>query len=165
MWLLDIWKKMTLDTYLYILYMPWYMCGGDFKEQVHPKMEKCSHCFLTPCLRSLIVKKKKNKHCTFTFILNNWSRWGPLLKCLKNKKQTPRNPKSPGIMDHTRQAVWTHFMCVPYESKHPHLLQLFRRMPQHCFAVLLQECFVAYKTSPDLGWVGNARVFIFLGRT
>ena len=36
-----------------------------------------------------------------------------------------------------------------------HLLQLFSRKLQRCFAVNLQKCFVDYKTKPDLlwGWV------------
>lgn len=30
----------------------------------------------------------------------------------------------------------------------PHLLQLFSRILQHCFAMRLYKCFLDYKTSP-----------------
>lgn len=46
------------------------------------------------------------------------------------------------------------------------LLQLFRRMLEHCYVVKLQKCFSVYKTSPNFqstrGWVDNDKLyFIF----
>lgn len=40
------------------------------------------------------------------------------------------------------------FLNVRFKTNH-HLLQLFRRLLQPCFAVNVQECFVDLETSPD----------------
>lgn len=48
------------------------------------------------------------------------------------------------LLDYAEQAVWRHvvfFIFVPY----PHLLQLFRIIVEHFFAVKLQKCFVSYR--------------------
>ena len=50
-------------------------------------------------------------------------------------------------MDWTRPAVWSHsiYLLFLHFKTSPHLLQLFRRTLQHCFAVKLQKCFRGLK--------------------
>lgn len=59
--------------------------------------------------------------------------------------------------DYARWAAWSHLS--------PHLLQLFERMRQRCFAVTVLICFADYKTSPDSPLacrrVENDGIFIF----
>ena len=55
-----------------------------------------------------------------------------------------------------RQAFIIIFVCF---KTSPHLLQLFQRMQQGCFAVKLQKCFLDNETSPNFpsawGWADN----------
>lgn len=54
--------------------------------------------------------------------------------------------------DYTARAVWSHFMlyfsCLFCFLKSPQLVELLKRMLQHCFAGKLQKCFGDFKTSP-----------------
>lgn len=49
------------------------------------------------------------------------------------------------------------------------LLQLFRRLPEHCYVVKLQKCFAVYKTSTNFlvarGWVDNDKFYFIFGWT